>query len=267
MSTTDPRAHSFDPAAALYDEVRPGYPDSIFKFLVAHVPAPAQVLEVGAGTGQATLPLVRRGYAVTAVEPGPAMAAVLRDKLTGTSARVVNATFETAQLHRDRFALAVTAMSFHWLDHPVALPKLHRLLQPNGHLAILGNGGVWHPAGADFHEAVQPIYQAHTQHLAGRAPTIDDLPDEEPALTDSDLFVHVATRRVLQLTRYTTERYLKLLETFSDHRALPPERQAAVRAGVAAVIESLGGEMVRPIGSIARLYRIRLKSIPAYQLA
>lgn len=38
----------------------------------------APVLEVGAGTGKATLALAERGLAVTCLEPDPRMAAVLR---------------------------------------------------------------------------------------------------------------------------------------------------------------------------------------------
>lgn len=148
-------------------------------------------------------------------------------------------------------------MSFHWLDHAVALPKLQRLLRPRGQVAVLENAAVAHSEGAAFHETVQPVYRAHTPDLADpNLRTIDDLSDEEPTLATSDLFVHVATHRVLHLTRYTTESYLKLLQTFAPHRALPPETQAAVSEGIADVIERLSGEMTGPLAAVARLYMV-----------
>jgi 2-polyprenyl-3-methyl-5-hydroxy-6-metoxy-1,4-benzoquinol methylase len=41
------------------------------------------VLEVGAGPGKPTLPLARRGLRITALEPGPALAARARRDLAG----------------------------------------------------------------------------------------------------------------------------------------------------------------------------------------
>jgi ubiquinone/menaquinone biosynthesis C-methylase UbiE len=44
---------TFDGAAALYDEVRPGYPEGLFDDIVSlsGVPSGGRVLEVGCGTG------------------------------------------------------------------------------------------------------------------------------------------------------------------------------------------------------------------------
>ncbi|WP_228282645.1 class I SAM-dependent methyltransferase [Rubrobacter tropicus] len=54
---------TFDRAALLYDEVRPGYPEGLFEEVVSlsGVPSGGRILEIGCGTGQATLPLARRG--------------------------------------------------------------------------------------------------------------------------------------------------------------------------------------------------------------
>jgi SAM-dependent methyltransferase len=62
-----------DEVPALYDRVRPGYPDELFADLatITGVDEKATVLEVGCGTGQATRSLARLGGSVTAVERGP----------------------------------------------------------------------------------------------------------------------------------------------------------------------------------------------------
>jgi len=65
---------SFDPAAEIYDEIRPSYPAAVFDYLFDLLPPRPNILEVGPGTGQATRDLLRRGAVVHAIEIGPAMA-------------------------------------------------------------------------------------------------------------------------------------------------------------------------------------------------
>jgi cyclopropane fatty-acyl-phospholipid synthase-like methyltransferase len=62
-------AKTFTPAADLYDRMRPKYPSATFDQLAefGHLATGSKVLEIGCGTGQATLPLAQRGYRVTAV--------------------------------------------------------------------------------------------------------------------------------------------------------------------------------------------------------
>jgi 16S rRNA A1518/A1519 N6-dimethyltransferase RsmA/KsgA/DIM1 with predicted DNA glycosylase/AP lyase activity len=76
---------TFDGAALLYDEVRPGYPEELFDDVVSlsGIPAGGRILEVGCGTGQATVPFARRGYRILCVELGENLAAVARKNLTG----------------------------------------------------------------------------------------------------------------------------------------------------------------------------------------
>jgi protein-L-isoaspartate O-methyltransferase len=74
------RRSTFDEAAELYDRARPGYPAALFDDLVelAGIGPGSRVLEIGPGTGQATVPLAERGCRIVAVELGPQLAAVAR---------------------------------------------------------------------------------------------------------------------------------------------------------------------------------------------
>jgi protein-L-isoaspartate O-methyltransferase len=80
----DPRRSSlrtgFDRAAEDYQRTRPVCPPRLFDDLVdrAGLRAGDRVVEIGCGTGQATVPLAERGLAVTAVEPGAGLAALTR---------------------------------------------------------------------------------------------------------------------------------------------------------------------------------------------
>ena len=61
---------TFDTVAALYHEARPSYPDGLYDELITLArlaPDEDALLEIGCGPGQATIPLARRGFAITAV--------------------------------------------------------------------------------------------------------------------------------------------------------------------------------------------------------
>jgi SAM-dependent methyltransferase len=77
------RKRSFDAAARLYDRFRPGYPEPLFDDLVelSGIPEGGRVLEIGPGTGQATLPLARRGFSILGLELGASMARLCRKNL------------------------------------------------------------------------------------------------------------------------------------------------------------------------------------------
>ena len=67
----------FGEVADLYDRARPGYPEQLVEDVLRFrgLPAP-RVLEVGAGTGKATVVFAARGLEIVALEPTPEMAAV-----------------------------------------------------------------------------------------------------------------------------------------------------------------------------------------------
>jgi 16S rRNA A1518/A1519 N6-dimethyltransferase RsmA/KsgA/DIM1 with predicted DNA glycosylase/AP lyase activity len=88
---------TFNEAAELYDRVRPGYPPALFDDLAALAGAGpgCRLLEIGPGTGQATVPLAERGCRIVAVELGEGLAAVARRNLAPfPDVEVVNAAFE-----------------------------------------------------------------------------------------------------------------------------------------------------------------------------
>jgi SAM-dependent methyltransferase len=91
------RKRSFDAAARLYDKFRPGYPEPLFNDLVelSGLPEGGRILEIGPGTGQATLPLARRGFSIVGIEMGASMARLCRRNLRGfPNVEILNVAFE-----------------------------------------------------------------------------------------------------------------------------------------------------------------------------
>jgi ubiquinone/menaquinone biosynthesis C-methylase UbiE len=131
----------FDGVAGLYDATRQGYPGEIVDAIrtAAGVGPGSAVLEIGCGTGQLTRQLAGRGFSLTAIDIGPAMAEAARRNVTDPMARFEVSAFEDYP-GGGPFDLIVSATAFHWVDPEVGLPKTARLLRPGGWLALLSTG-------------------------------------------------------------------------------------------------------------------------------
>ena len=73
---------TFNTVAREYDAVRPGYPQALIEDLISlsGLPPAGSCLEVGCGTGQATLPFAVRGYRILSLDMGADMLSVAREK-------------------------------------------------------------------------------------------------------------------------------------------------------------------------------------------
>ncbi len=110
------RREVFDATAELYDEVRPRYPEPLVEDVVrlSRIPEHGRILEIGCGTGQATLAFARRGYAMTCVEPGEHLAALAERNLAPYPGAIVRrGLFEDCPLHERSFDLAISATAIH----------------------------------------------------------------------------------------------------------------------------------------------------------
>ncbi|TMB55890.1 MAG: methyltransferase domain-containing protein [Chloroflexi bacterium] len=137
------RARSFDAWADEYDRFRPGYPDELFDAIQQRLelsPRP-QVVDLGAGTGRASLAMAERGWRVTAVEPGQAMLDVLRARATdaGLLVATIQADAESTGIDPTSVDLVTAAQSFHWFDADQALNEMARILRPGGGIALFWN--------------------------------------------------------------------------------------------------------------------------------
>jgi SAM-dependent methyltransferase len=128
---------SFDRNAINYQQGRPPYPQRVYDLLTQYgLGTGCRTLEIGAGSGLATAELLARGADVTAVEPGAALAGLLRGLCPDDRLTVVHAHFEHADLAPESFDLAVAATSWHWVDGTLAVPKVASLLRLGGGLAV-----------------------------------------------------------------------------------------------------------------------------------
>ncbi len=225
----------FGEVAALYDDVRPGYPDDVRRAILDYAGGPpARVAEIGAGTGKGTELLLRLGAPLTAVEPDPRMAAVLRANFP--QADVVAAAFEEWRPPADKPGLLACASAWHWIDPAVRHRRAFDALPSGGVLAIfLNRFGYRDPAHA---EAIDSL-------LTGIDPTVEERApnwpyDEVRAAGWQDVREH-AFHTFPELSK---EHYLALTQTFGPFRRRVPELQQQALDGLGALLDDFGGSVV-----------------------
>jgi ubiquinone/menaquinone biosynthesis C-methylase UbiE len=129
------RASSFGAVADAYERARPEYPEAAVRWLAGD--KPADVVDLGAGTGKLTRGLIALGHRVTAVEPLAEMLERLRRVVP--AAQAVTGSAEQIPLRDASADVVVCAQAFHWFDHQAALQEMARVLRPGGRLALVWN--------------------------------------------------------------------------------------------------------------------------------
>ncbi|MYS39621.1 methyltransferase family protein [Streptomyces sp. KhCrAH-43] len=249
---------TFDEDAELYDRARPGYPAALYDDLaeLAGARPGSRVLEVGCGTGQATVPLARRGCRITAVEAGPSMAAVARRNLAGApDVEVVTAEFESWPLPAEPYDTVLAVTSFHWIDPAVRVPRAADALRSGGALAVVRTQ---HVAGGteEFFVEVQRCYERFDPDTkpGTRPPATAEVGNADHAeeVARSGRFGATVFRRYEQDLTYTASEYLNVLRTYSGHRALPNAARRGLLDSVAELIDGRYG------GRVTKRYLVEL---------
>ncbi len=248
---------TFDEAAERYDRARPGYPPVVFDDLddLAGIGPGCRMLEIGCGTGQATVPLADRGCQIVAVELGPGLASVARRNLARFPlVQVVVTAFEDWPLPPEPFDVVVAATAFHWIDPAVRVSKVADALRPGGALAVVSTH---HVAGGDqgFFAEVQGCYERWDPATPPglRLPTAAQIAMRSDELDRSGRFGPAVFRRHEWELSYSTAAYLDVLSTYSGHLALAPKARRGLFNCIADLIDSHYG------GRISKRYLTQLQ--------
>lgn len=240
--------------AELYDASRPSYPPAVVEELLRRAGAHSgdPVLEVGAGTGKATVLFAAHGLAVVAIEPSSEMATVARRNCAAyPEVRIVESDFEQWDPGGRRFPLLYSAQAWHWIDPEVGLERAHRALRPGGVLAPFWNRPAWgrsvlrdelievYRAAVPELEPTGPMHPANFSPLDG-----EDWVGETAA---SGLFGDAEVVDFNWHLDYSADRYIDLMGTLSEVRLLDDSERGRLLDGVHAAIERHGGMLPLPM--------------------
>ena len=125
----------FDQLAVDYDTYRGGYSRSLYDQLIElGFQARWHVLDIACGTGLASQPLVERGMQITGVDLSEPM--LERARMRIPDGRFVQGKAEELPFKDGTFNATICAQAIHWMDHPLALAEMARVVTPGGRVAV-----------------------------------------------------------------------------------------------------------------------------------
>ena len=241
---------TFNSAASLYEEMRPSYPNELIDDVVAlsHIPQSGHILEVGCGTGKATKLFAARKYNMICLDIGPDLLAVAQEQLKSfANVSFALSAFEDWQTNQT-FDLVISATAFHWIKPNVRFTKSWDVLTPQGALATFNNHHIKKDEG--FFSEVQSIYDQH--YIRQNRPRLVSPDAPEPGI---DKFQDPIRRTYPWSQIYTTEQYIKLLCTYSDHIAQPENNQKLLFENISNLIDKqYGGQITKHYEAALTLY-------------
>lgn len=248
--------NTFSGVISDYDYARPGYPAELHWQICnfSGLRSGADVLEVGAGTGQATELFLDGGYNLDLLEVSDAQVRFLREKYGARGVRVFRDYFEDFSADR-QYDLIYSATAFHWVDCETGYPKAWDMLNPGGTLAVFWqmssvtryDGGVF-----DGLNALKLKYMPGAS-LGFDADGIRAAKEKRVRQMQSGGCFGAPQQFDYRWTDvYDADRYAALLNSYSDTQLLPEDVREAYLKGVRAHIFSCGGRVELP--QLACLY-------------
>lgn len=119
----------FSTRSGAYAEFRPSYPAALFDWLASQCPRRNRALDIAAGSGQASLPLLEHFSQVLACD---ASAEQLHGSADWRSVKRFVARAERVPLADGGLDLIVVAQALHWFATPAFFAEVRRLLAPGG---------------------------------------------------------------------------------------------------------------------------------------
>lgn len=216
----------FDRNVLMYDQYRPTYGNKVYEDILSacNVNRKSRVLEIGCGTGNATLPFINTGADLVAVEVGENLARYTASKFSDyQNFKIVHIPFEEYRTE-DKYDLIYSATAFHWIRNDVGYPRCRELLREDGVLALFWNTPRISDENKVLKRKIQDLYREYLNDGC------DDIITEVWYKNRCESFQYMMrlygyrdlTSRIYFETRVmNADDYVGLLHTYSNHMALP----------------------------------------------
>ncbi len=245
-----------------YEYARPKYPQELYEQLhtFSRIDDKADILEVGAGTGQATDLFLQNGnYSIDLLEVSEEQAGFLRKKYKNNDkVNVICSYFEDCDEEK-QYDLIYSATAFHWIDSEVGYPKAYRMLKNGGTMAVF-----WQMSSVTYYDfgIFKGLNDIKKKYL----------PEETFGFDDEGIH-KVKEKRICQIQSggyfrepecyefrwtdtYDADRYVALINTYSSTQVLEDNVRIDYLNEIRRYIENNGGIVEMP--QLVMLYLVKM---------
>ncbi|MBQ3151387.1 MAG: class I SAM-dependent methyltransferase [Clostridia bacterium] len=243
-------SQTFDTVADVYEKMRPGYVDELYTEIFKYIPVntESRVLEIGIGGGQATLPILKTGCCLTAVESGKNFCDLCRKKFKDfANFSVINGKFEDVALSGD-YDMIYSASAFHWIPEEIGYKKVYDMLKDGGVFARFANHPYRDKGNPGLSKEIDEIYAKYYYKYYDKEPEKTSEYSEKEARDRALIalrygFSDVRYKLFYRTRIFTAEEYRALLGTYSDHIAIEENVRKEFFAKIEEAINRHGGKI------------------------
>ena len=240
---------TFDTVASKYEKLRPGYPDELYKKIFDYITIDSlsNVVEVGIGGGQATLPILKTGCTLTGIERGENFAKLCEEKFKEYGKfSVITDKFENVTFADSKYDLVYSASAFHWVPEEIGYSKVYAMLKRGGAFARFANHPYRDKGNTVLSEEIDKLYSKYYYEYYGIDIKSEKEYSEERAVQRAQIaekygFIDIKYALFYRTRTFSAKEYIELLGTYSDHIAIEETIRTEFFSKIEETINQFGG--------------------------
>lgn len=242
-----------------YDELSPDYPIIIFKDIIEFnkLKKDNKILEIGSGTGKGSKGFINLGFTnITGVEIQYDLGVYLWNKFKRyDDFNIIISSFEEWEEDYNNYDMIFSSNSFHLIDRRYRYNKIYSNLNYNGILALL-----WSAESSKYRDIdieIRNIYRRIVPELIdlNLLNLKEHLEKIKREIISSKLFYNIEINNYTWYKIYTSEEYIKYLNTFTSYRLLDINIKKELYDEILNIIEKYGGIIKKSYNGILLLGR------------
>ena len=218
---------TFNTVADTYEKLRPGYVDDLYQAIFEYKPIDntSNVVEIGIGGGQATLPFLKTGCKLTAVDYGENFCEICREKFKEyPNFSAVSGKFEDINLGGE-YDLLYSASAFHWIPEEIRYKKVYEMLKAGGVFARFANHPFRDKGNPELSAEMDSIYAEYYYKYHNKEPKppveyTESQAHDRAMIAKKYGFKDIEYKLFYRTRTFTAKEYTMLLSTYSDHIAI-----------------------------------------------
>lgn len=235
---------SFDNAAADYELSRPIYMkelyDDIFKY--KQINSGSNVLEIGIGTGKATLPILEKRCNFIALEPGEQLLKIANKKFKKYHNFLIhNQTLQDFIFPANSFDFIYSATAFHWIPEEYGYKRVYELLKDGGVFARFAYHAGQDKRRRTLASEIQELYKKYMNFKGEPKEYCEDEAKKLAQIAEKYGFVNTKYNLYHMTKDFTADEYMSLLNTYPDHMEIEKTNREMLFNGIHTAINKNGG--------------------------